>query len=139
MVTITVNIEAVHGPDTDASMMAITRFMARRGKPHTIVSDNGTKFVGAARELKECFSKWDQDAVCGQLARGQILWKCNPPGAPHFGGIWERLVRSCKKAMFVILGNRRLTLPVLTRTICLVEQTMNDRALTPVSDNPEDL
>ena len=74
-----------------------------------------------------------------QLARGQIIWNLNPPGAPHFGQIWERLVRSCKKASFAILGNRRLTLPVLTTTMCLVEQTLNARPLTPVSDDPEDL
>ena len=41
--------------------------------------------------------------------------------------------------MFAILGNRRLTLPVLTTTICLVQQTLNARPLTPVSDDPEDL
>ena len=77
--------------------------------------------------------------MCERLARGQIIWKFNPPEAPHFGGIWERLVRSCKKAMFAILGNRRLTLPVLTTTMCLVEQTLNARPLTPVRDDPEDL
>ena len=41
--------------------------------------------------------------------------------------------------MFAIFGNRRLTLPVLTTTICSVEQTLNARPLRPVSDDPEDL
>ena len=77
--------------------------------------------------------------MCERLARGQIIWKFNPPGAPHFGGIWERLVRSCKKAMFAMLGNRRLTFPLLATTMCLVQQTLNARPLTPVSDDPEDL
>ena len=139
LLTRAVHTEKVNGLDTDACMMAITRFMARRDKPHTVISDNGTNFVGAAREFKKCFSQWDQDGMCKRLARGQILWKFNPPGAPHFGGIWERLVRSFKKAMFAILGNRRLTLPVLTTTMCLDEQTLNARPLTPVSDDPEDL
>ena len=48
-------------------------------------------------------------------------------------------MRSCKKAMFAILENRRVTLPVLTTTMCLVEQTLNARPLTPVSDDPENL
>ena len=56
LVTRAVHIKLVNGLDTHACMMAITRFMARPGKPHTIISDNGTKFVGAAREFKECFS-----------------------------------------------------------------------------------
>ena len=139
LVTRADHIEVVKGLDTDACMMVITRFMARRGKPHTIISDNGTNFVGAAREFKECFSQWDQDAMWEQLARAQIVWKFSPAGAPRFGGIWERLVRSCKKAMFAILGNRHLTLLVLTTTMCLVEQSLNSRPLTSVSDDPEDL
>ena len=42
-----------------------------------------------------------------------------------------------QEAMFAILGNRRLTFPMLATTMCLVEQTLNVRTLTPVSDNPE--
>ena len=75
--------------------------------------------------------------MCERLARGQMIWKFNPSGAPHSGGIWERLVRSCKKAMFEILGNRRLTLSRLTTTKCLVKQILNARPLTPVSDDAE--
>lgn len=28
-----------------------------------------------------------------------IIWKCNPPAAPHVRGSWERLVRSVKKTL----------------------------------------
>ena len=119
--------------------MAITRFMARRGKPHTIINENGTQFVGAAWEFKECFSQCDRDAKCKRLARGQMIWKFKLPRAPHFGGIWERLVRSCKKAMYAILGSLRLMLPMLTTVMCLVKQIMNGRPLTLVSGDLEDL
>ena len=137
LITRTAHIEVVNGLDTDACMMVVTRFMARLGRPHRVIINKGTNFVGAAREFKECFDQWDRDVMCEQLARDQNIWKFNPPGVPHFGGNWEGLVRSCKKAMFAILGNRRLTLPVLTTAMCLVEQTLNARALTPVSDDPE--
>ena len=73
------------------------------------------------------------------LARKDIKWKFNPPGAPHFGGIWERLVRSCKKAMIAVLDGQSLTDDVLLTTVCLVEQTLNARPLTNVSDDPDDL
>ena len=94
---------------------------------------------GAALEFKECFSEWNRDSLCERLARGQIVWKLNPPRASHVGGISERLVRRCKEAMFAILGSQRLALPVLKTTRCLVEQTSIARPLTPVSDDPEDL
>ena len=41
--------------------------------------------------------------------------------------------------MIAILYNRSLTDEVLSTTICLVEQTLNTRPLTAVSDDPEDL
>ena len=65
--------------------------------------------------------------------------KFNPPAASHFGGVWERLVRSCKKAMYAVLGNRSVTEDVLSTTMCIVEQTLNARPLTPVSSDVNDL
>ena len=41
--------------------------------------------------------------------------------------------------MIAILGSRRMTLPILTTTMCLVDETLNSKALSPVSDDPEDL
>ena len=49
------------------------------------------------------------------------------------------VVRSCKKAMIAVLDGRYLTGDVLITTMCLVEQTLNARPLTSVSDNPDDL
>ncbi|XP_075248316.1 uncharacterized protein LOC142341283 [Convolutriloba macropyga] len=74
---------------------AVTRFIARRGYPSTINSDNGTNFVRAAKELKEFMDEWDGAKIESDLAQKKIIWKFNPPGAPHFGGIRERLVQSC--------------------------------------------
>ena len=41
--------------------------------------------------------------------------------------------------MIAILNNRSFTENVLSSTMCLVEQTLNARPLTAVSDDPEDL
>ena len=48
-----VHIEEVPKLDTDSCLNAIMRFIARRGKPSTIYSDNGTNFAGAEREFAE--------------------------------------------------------------------------------------
>ena len=73
------------------------------------------------------------------LIQGGIGWKTNPPAAPHFGGVWERLIRSCKKALYVVLGNISVTEDILSTTICIVEQTVTARPLTPVSSDVNDL
>ena len=83
--------------------------------------------------------EWDKPKVDGDLAQKKIVWKFNPPGAPHVDGIWERQVQNCKKDIIAILYNRNFTDEVLSTPMCLVEQTFNARPLTTVSDDPEDL
>ena len=139
LTTRAVHIEVAQSLDTKSFLAAVTRFVARRGYPITIISDNGTNFVGAANELKAFMDEWDKAKIESDLAHRKIVWKFNPPGAPRFGGIWERLVQSCKKVMIAILDNRSLTYEVLSITKCLAEQTLNARPLTAVSDDPEDL
>ena len=133
------HIEVVRSLDTVSRLVAINRFISRRGKPATIISDIGTQFVGSAKELKEYINSWNKDQITSDLAQKNIVWKFNPPCAPHFAGVWEKLVRSCKKTMVSILGNRSLTDEVLMTTMCLVEQTLNARPLNPASDDSEDL
>ena len=113
---------------------------AGRGVPSSFESDNGTNFVGAARELREFALVLNEDkSIPSYLAERSCDWKFNPPASPHFGGAWERLVRSCKKAMFAILSCRRLTEETLLTTMCLIEQLLNARPLTSVSSDPQDL
>ena len=133
LTTRAIHLEVVASMDTSSCVMAIERFIARRGMPKTLWSDNGTNFVGAEKELTQCFKNWSHNSISSTLAEKGIRWKFNPPGTPHQGGSWERLVRSCKQVLYVILNNRRLTEEVLTTALCLVEQALNARPLTSVS------
>lgn len=48
-----VHIELVTNLSTQAFIAALNRFVARRGKPANIFSDNGTNFVGAYNEFSK--------------------------------------------------------------------------------------
>ena len=39
--------------------MGMERFVSLRGTPAMIRSDNGTNFIGAENELRECMEKWN--------------------------------------------------------------------------------
>ncbi|XP_075263005.1 uncharacterized protein LOC142354568 [Convolutriloba macropyga] len=134
-----VHLELVDSLDTEACIGAVHRFIARRGQPQSIISDNGTNFVGAAREFKEAFQKLKKDKIASRLAEESIKWTFNPPAAPHFGGVLERLVKSCRKALCNGLGKQSLTEDRTRAVLCVVEQLMNNRPLTDVSGDVTDL
>ena len=139
LTTRAVHFEVVPSMDTSSCVMGIERFTARRGIPSVLWSDNGTNFVASEKELLQNITSWNQQVLAETLVKKRILWKFNPPSAPHHGGIWERVVRSFKHVFYAILGNRRLTDEILITTFCLVEQSLNARPLVPASPDATDL
>ena len=71
--------------------MGVQRFIARRGTPSVIWSDNGTIFVGSAKELIFCMENWNRHAPV-QLALKMLAWKFNQSSDANHEGVWERLV-----------------------------------------------
>ena len=47
------HLEIVDNRSTDHFIMTLKRFIARRGRPQSIHSDNGTNFLGANNELQK--------------------------------------------------------------------------------------
>ncbi|XP_062557955.1 uncharacterized protein LOC134222821 [Armigeres subalbatus] len=96
-----VHIELAYSLTTDSSyrIIAIRNFIARRGSPVEIISDRGTNFIGASRELKKALQHVNQDKLMEHFVTSDTKWSFNPPASPHFGGAWERLVQSVKKAL----------------------------------------
>ena len=93
-----VHLEVAFGFDTDSFLNAFTRLTSRRGVPTEMVSDCGSNFVVAVNELKELVGQLDQDKIQQTTAYRGVKWNFNPPGAPHFGGIHEAMIKSAKKA-----------------------------------------
>ncbi|KAL0181783.1 hypothetical protein M9458_024189, partial [Cirrhinus mrigala] len=85
------------------------RFVARkRGKPFELLSDRGTNFIGSNKELLEAYQSLTPDLQAA-LAKKRISFKFNPQHAPHFGGTWEREMRSIKIALETSLGAQTIS------------------------------
>ncbi|XP_062538971.1 uncharacterized protein LOC134207265 [Armigeres subalbatus] len=134
-----VHLEVVASLDTSSCIMAIRCFMSIRGLPQCIMTDNGTNFTGADQELKKLVKALDQPQLEDSLSVRGVEWKFIPPGAPHFGGCWERLVRSVKSGLRAMLKERHKTDLVLRTTLCEVMNTVNNRPLTHVPEHPQDV
>ncbi|GBP28587.1 hypothetical protein EVAR_85786_1 [Eumeta japonica] len=107
LTTSAVHIELAESLSSDSMILALRRFIARRGTPRVMYSDNGTNFVGVNKELMNIqehtihkkHTREDEE----RSRRPHHDLKFIPPGAPNMGGAWERLVRSVKTALAATL------------------------------------
>ena len=130
-----VHLELVSDLTTDAFIACLRRFISRRGIPSMIWSDHGTNFVGAASEIKDLYQflrdSSTQDSIVNFLTIKNVTWKFIPQQAPHFGGLWEAVVKSIKTHLRKIIGNVKLTFEELSTLLTQIEACLNSRPLVP--------
>ena len=68
LTTRAVHLEMSYSLDTDSFINAFTRMTSRRGTPTYVISDNGTNFIGAERELRELVEALDTDRITQETA-----------------------------------------------------------------------
>ena len=103
------------------------KFVARKGTPALVVSDNAKTFKASAKYLRKLYS---DPQVRNYLDTNQIRWRFNLDRSPWWGGFFERLVRSVKRPLRKVLGNARLTHDELLTVLLEIESTLNSRPLT---------
>lgn len=134
-----IHLEVAYSLDTDSCINALRRFICRRGPVSSLRSDNGTNFIGANKELKQSLATLNNAKIQGALVQDGIKWSFNTPTASHQGGVWERLIRSVRSILTSVLGQQVLDDEGLQTLFCEVEAILNDRPITKVSDDPNDL
>lgn len=83
MTTRCIHLDLLESLDAEAFLMSLRHFIARRGKPFELLSDNGINFVGGAQELHEAFGAMGPH-LKKQLAEQQIKFRFNPPSFRMF-------------------------------------------------------
>ena len=109
-------LDLVPRPDSESFIRSFRRFVARRGCPDNMISDNGKNFI--SRDTQEFISKL------------QIEWHVNLPLAPWHGGFFERLVRSVKELLIKDLHQAKLNYEEMVTVLCEIEQIINNRPIS---------
>ena len=140
MATKAVHLELITGYSSDDFIAAFRRFTSTRGPCTGLFSDQGTTFIGADKALKELYmaSSSHMQELQAQLTCEGTTWSFNPPGAPHFGGLWEAAVKSVKYHLRRVLGDHTLTFEEFYTLLKQIEACLNSRPLLPLSDIPTD-
>lgn len=137
MVTRSVHLDLGDDLSTRAFFDVYDRFVNRRGICKTMHSDNGTQFLGASRQMKKDLEHWRGKEVYQYLADNGTEWKFITPAAPFHGGLWEAAVKSTKKHLLKVVGQRVLTYNQLATLLVKIEGILNSRPLIALHDDLE--
>lgn len=140
MATKAIHLELVSDLTSAAFIAAFRRFVARRGLCTDLYSDCGTNFKGAKISLDKELGQALQDAtpiLKQHFSKLAINWHFNPPGSPHFFGLWEAGVKSVKHHLKRVIGKAIYTYEEYLTLLCQIEACLNSRPLTAI-DNKAD-
>ncbi|XP_011163032.1 uncharacterized protein LOC105198084 [Solenopsis invicta] len=137
-----VHLEIVSNLMTEGFLAALRRFMARRGIPTHVHSDNRTNFVDANNHLRELYMLLNSDEHKNQVNRfsieHHITWHFIPPIAPHYGGLWESIVKIFKHHFKRVVGDSLFTFEELNAFVIEVEKILNSRPIASLLSDPND-
>ena len=130
-----IHLEWVKDLTPQQFLASLRRFVARRGKPQSVISDNVPQFkvVKTAIDLQWRKVMLD-DEVKHYITEGGVKWQFTTALAPWQGGFYERLVGLVKRSLRKVMGLRHFTIDQLITILTEVEEIVNTRPLTYVYD-----
>ena len=134
MHTRAVHAELLFSLEADSFLMAFLRFMALRGRPELVLSDNATNFRRGQKEINAAIARARQHE-----SFSAIRWQFIPPHSQNWNGISERLIGSAKRALKSMIGEAPRTLEELFTAFQEMAGFLKNRPLTFHSDDPNDL
>ena len=124
--------------DLNSFLLAFLRFANLRGAVDTFYSDKASTFCAAADRLPDLLSSTEFQ---NSLRKSGINWVKIPPYSPSQGEVWKITVKLFKNVLNKTVENTRRmpTLIELQTFFVNAVRIVNDRPLTTVSNQPNDL
>jgi hypothetical protein len=135
---------AVPGYDTESFLIRHEEFVARKGDPKEIVSDQGSQLLAAGVVIakKNCPENWDWKRIKRENATS--TWVFVPVGSQHHNGLPESMVKVLKKTLSqalnpgVILSYEELV-TLLARVSCSINSRPLGLQSISNTDQQEDI
>ena len=126
------HLELLPNLSCEEFLASFKKFVAVRGRPKKMISDNGKTFQAASKWIKkatrdEKFHAFMQDH--------QIRWQFNLSKASWWGGLFERMIGLVKNALYKVVGSAKLTYGELQDILLDTQITLNNRPLTYCEDD----
>lgn len=103
-----VHLELTTSLSTESCVLALKRFFARRGTPHTFYSDNAKTSKRVSKELPALAETLKSEVLMNYVLQNYVQWKFIVEIKPWRGDFWERLIRRVKDLLKINI--RRATL-----------------------------
>ena len=120
-------LELLSNLETKEFIQSLKRFIARRGQPLKVYSDNGKTFVTASKWLEKVRK---DEKFNDFLSQQSIIWQFNLSHTPWWGGQFERLIGLMKATFYKTVGQGLLTWEELTEVLLDIEVTLNNHPLS---------
>ena len=126
-----IHLEIIQDMSAYKFLLALRRFIARRGMPKEITSDNASQFKVAASTTEKAWREIFSDPeVITYLANKGITWHAITEFAPWMGSCYERLVGLVKRSLRKSIQKLHLTYEQLLTLVTEVEAIITTRPLT---------
>ena len=126
------HLEILPNMSCEEFLMSFKRFIAARGRPKKIISDNGKTFVAAAKWIKKVVRN---EKLQGYLSEHGVKWQFNLSKASWWGGMFERMVSIVKQALYKVVGSAKLTFKELQDVMLDIQLVLNNRPLSYCEDD----
>ena len=103
------------------------------------MSDNGSNFKGASREIREARMAWNEQEAVEELSEAGIEWSFGPAYCGSWGGVWERMVQIVKHSFKACINGCILDTDSFDALCCGIAGVVNRRPLTRASDSLDEM
>ncbi|GFT73053.1 integrase catalytic domain-containing protein [Trichonephila clavipes] len=128
-VTRTLHLELVNNFTTETFLLALRRFISRRGLCSKILTDNAKTLKKSELELKNLWKIIRDPTVKAFYASHKIYWQFIIERATWWGGFYERLIRKVKLALQKTVGRATLFRDELETLLIEIEGVLNSHPL----------